>query len=39
MKAFERDEALRKRLSKLVAAEILLDPELRLTVVEKFWKR
>ena len=31
----ERDEKVRKRISKLVVAEILLDPELKLLMVEK----
>ena len=31
----ERDEKLRKRLIKLIASEILLDPELKLLLVEK----
>ncbi len=31
----ERDEKLRKRLTKLIASEILLDPELKLFLVEK----
>ena len=35
LEILEKDEKLRKKLSKLVASEILLDPEIRLTLVEK----
>ncbi|WP_457555454.1 hypothetical protein [Candidatus Pyrohabitans sp.] len=35
LETLEKDEELRKKLSKLVASEILLDPEIRIALVEK----
>jgi len=35
LEILERDEKARKRISKLVVADILLDPELKLLLVEK----
>ena len=35
IEALERDEKLRKRLTKLIVSEIVLDPEIKLLLVEK----
>ena len=38
IEALERDEELRKRLTKLIVSEIVLDPELKFFLVEKSLK-